>query len=158
MDKETFSARVSAMQGGMYRMAAAYLHGEHDRLDAISDAILKAWQKQNGLRNEQYFETWLMRILIRECIAIQRKQRRMIPVEQMPDRPDEASGGEEGYMLRCALQEIPEKLRLPLLLHYMENCGVDEIARILGISRGAVCARLSRGREKLGRLLKEEIE
>ena len=158
MDKETFASRVSAMETRLYRMASAYLHGEHDRLDAISDAILKAWQKQYTLKNEAYFETWLTRILIRECIDAQRKQKRMIPVEQMPNRIDESTGGESGYLLRCALQEIPEKFRLPLLLHYMENYGVDEIARILSLSRGAVCSRLSRGRERLKSILKEEIQ
>ena len=158
MDRETFASRVSAMETRLYRMASAYLHGEHDRLDAISDAILKAWQKQYTLKNEAYFETWLTRILIRECIDAQRKQKRMIPTEQIPDRMDESTGGDAGYQLRWALNELPEKFRLPLLLHYMENYGVDEIARILSISRGAVCSRLARGREKLKILLKEEIE
>ena len=67
MNQEEFARRVTAMQNRMYRVACAYLRGEHDRLDAVSQAILRAWEKHGGLRQPQYFDTWLIRILIREC-------------------------------------------------------------------------------------------
>src|SRR5699024_11942173 len=57
----------------------SYLSCEQDRLDAVGEAILKAWQKLYTLRDEQRFSTWLTRILIRECIAIQRRQKRTTP-------------------------------------------------------------------------------
>ena len=68
MDKETFSRRVIAMRGSLYRVAASYLRGESDRLDAVSEAIAKAWEKRHTLRNTEQFGTWIMRILIRECV------------------------------------------------------------------------------------------
>ena len=50
MDKEAFSRQVTTMQGSLYRVAASYLRGEADRLDAISEAITKAWAKRDTLR------------------------------------------------------------------------------------------------------------
>ena len=50
MNQEEFARRVTAMQNRMYRVACAYLRGEHDRLDAVSQAILRAWEKHGGLR------------------------------------------------------------------------------------------------------------
>ena len=70
MTKEEFGQRVTAMQNRLYRIARGYLNSEHDCLDAVSEAIFKAWQKRAALRDEKLFETWLVRILIRECVNI----------------------------------------------------------------------------------------
>lgn len=155
MTKEDFSYRVSSAQGRMYRVARGYLRGEHDCLDAISEAICKAWQKQATLRNEQLFDTWLMRILIRECINIQRKQKRLFPVENLPE---EAAPPAADAELRMALDSLPQKLRVVTVLHYMEGYDVGEIAKLLRVPRGTVSSRLHDARLALRRLLKEEFE
>lgn len=154
MDKEAFGRRVTFSQGSLYRIACSYLSGEHDRLDAISEAILKAWQKLPTLKDERYFDTWLVRILIRECVNIQRRQRRTTPVETViqPQPPV------QNEALRQALDALPQKLRIATVLHYMEGYSVEEIARIVGATKGAVCSRLSRARDQLRVALKEEIE
>ncbi len=154
MDKEDFAARITSAQGSLYRIACSYLACEHDRLDAIGEAICKAWQKRDTLRSERYFNTWLVRILIRECIAIQRRQRRTTPVEQLMP-PDVPTQNED---LRLALSRLPQKLRAATVLHYMEGYSVQEVASMLGTTKGAVCSRLSRARESLRALLKEGIE
>ncbi len=155
MNREDFSTRVLSAQGAMHRVACAYLRGEHDRLDAVAEAVLKAWQKLSSLKDERYFETWLIRILIHECVNVQRAQKRMIPVETLPE---EAAWPGEGGALRQALEALPQKLRIVTVLHYMEGYDVYDVARALGITKGAVCSRLARGREALRALLKEEIE
>ena len=84
MDKEQFARQVTGLQGSLYRVAASYLRGESDRLDAVSEAIARAWEKRYTLRDETLFRTWITRILIRECVNIQRRQKRSVPMEQMP--------------------------------------------------------------------------
>ena len=153
MDKDDFSLRISSAQGSMYRIARSYLRSEQDCLDAISEAILKAWQKADTLREPQYFSTWLTRILIRECINIQRKQKRMPQLEALAEQPAPPA---EDETLRLALDALPQKLRTIVVLHYMEGYQVQEIARALGTTKGAVCGRLSRARDALRALLKEE--
>jgi RNA polymerase sigma-70 factor, ECF subfamily len=155
MTREEFGLRVTSGQGRLYRVARGYLRGEHDCLDAVSEAILKAWQKRASLRDEQLFDTWLTRILIRECVNIQRKQRRLVPVETPPEPPSPPTADAE---LRLALDALPQKLRTVTVLHYMEGYGVGDVARILGTTKGAVCSRLSRARQCLRESLKEEIE
>jgi len=155
MTREEFGLRVTSRQGQLYRVARGYLRGEHDCLDAVSEAILKAWQKRDTLRDERLFDTWLTRILIRECVNIQRRQKRTILVETPPEPPARPGCDEE---LRLTLDALPQKLRTVTVLHYMEGYGVDDIAKILGITRGAACSRLFRARNCLRGLLKEEIE
>lgn len=155
MDRDTFAAQVTSMQGGLYRVAASYLRAESDRLDAVSEAIARAWEKRATLRDEALFATWLTRILIRECVNIQRRQRRSVPVETVPDAPcgeeDERIGA-----LRSALARLSQRQRTMVVLHYMEGYGVQEIARIMGTTKSAVCAGLSRARARLRTMMEED--
>lgn len=155
MTREEFGQRITSAQGRMYRVARSYLRGEQDCLDAISEAICKAWQKQGALRNEQVFDPWLTQILIRECINIQRKQKRMIPVETLPE---ETAPPSDNMALCQALDALPQKLRAPVVLHYMEGYSVKEVAGILRSTKGAICSRLFHARSRLRALLKEEME
>ncbi len=72
--------------------------------------------------------------------------------------PAPESPADTPLALREALSRLPEKLRVVLALYYMEGFNVTEVSRILRISTGAVCSRLSRGRDQMRAMLKEEIE
>ena len=148
MDKDTFARQVMDLQGGLYRVAASYLRGESDRLDAVSEAIARAWEKQYTLRDESLFRTWITRILIRECVNIQRRQKRSVPVDALPEAESEPED-ERIAALREALAQLPQRQRTMTVLHYMEGYDVREVARIMGTTKGAVCAGLSRARAQL---------
>ena len=156
MDKDAFAARVTAMQQSLYRVAASYLRGEADRLDAVCEAVARAWEKRGTLRDERLFATWLTRILIRECVNIQRRQRRTVPVETLPEQAQEDES-DAVRSLREALETLPQRQRTMVVLHYMEDYDVREVARIMGTTRGAVCAGLSRARDALRRRIGEDI-
>ncbi len=153
MTKQEFERSIIASQAGLYRVARSYLRSEHDCLDAVAEAVLKAWQKLPSLRREQYFNTWLIKILIRECINIQRRQKRVVPVETVCAYAPPPSGN-PGLMQ--ALDALPQKLRTPTVLHYMEGYRVEEIAHILHSTQGTVCSQLHRARAALRAMLKEE--
>lgn len=155
MNQADFARRATEAQNSLYRVSCAYLRGEHDRLDAIQECIARAWQKRDTLRDPSLFNTWLTRILIRECVNIQRKQRRLVPTEAIPPPPDAPSADPD---LRAALDALPEHLRVTVVLHYMEGYSVAEIGTILHLTRGMVCSRLARGRDKLRAMLKEDAQ
>jgi RNA polymerase sigma-70 factor, ECF subfamily len=155
LTKDEFAARVIAAEGTMGRVARSYLRGDQDCMDAVQEAILKAWQKQDTLRQEAYFETWLIRILIHEAITIQRRQKRMIPVETVPDRPSSAPGND--VALRDALDHLPQKMRTAIVLFYMEGFSIEETARIMRVPKGTVSSWLHYARQRLKDMLTEEI-
>lgn len=155
MDKDTFARQVTDLQSGLYRVAASYLRGESDRLDAVSEAITRAWEKRHTLRDESLFRTWITRILIRECVNIQRRQKRSVPVDTMPEAESEAED-ERVAALREALEQLPQRQRTMTVLHYMEGYDVREVARIMGTTKSAVCAGLSRARARLRASMGEE--
>lgn len=154
MTKEEFIRQADACRSTMYRVSCAYLRQEADQLDAVQEALLKAWKCRNQLKEISYFRTWLTRILIRECVNIQRRQKRMIPSEQVPMPPAVGHGGDTA--LRDAVMLLPENMRIPLVLHYMEGYPVEEIAKILRLPKGTVCSRLSRAREQIKKIMKED--
>lgn len=154
MTKQDFEQRVVAGQERLYRIARGYLRNECDCMDAVSEAILKAWHKLGSLRNAQYFDTWITRILIRECVNIQRRQKRTYPFAEVPPPQQPPSDNEE---LRQALDALPQRLRIPMLLHYMEGYRVQDVALILHIPKGSVCSRLSEARKHMRRFLEEEL-
>ena len=152
MDKADFSQRIRASQEKLYRITYGLLREPQDRMDAVQEAILKAWCSLPRLRDERYFDTWLVRILINECHNHQRIQARFAPLESAPE-PSETPFG--NARLHDALLALPEKLRLPIMLYYMEGYKTDEIAQMLRLPGGTVRSRMRRARTALKDLLEE---
>ena len=86
MDKDEFSRRARDATQSLYRVACAYLASPPDRDDAVQEALLRAWEKRRTLREEQYFKTWLTRILIRVCVDMQRRKKRVIVSDNLPEQ------------------------------------------------------------------------
>ena len=150
MDKADFVSRIEENSGMLYRVSVTLLKNDEDRKDALQEAVQKAWEKRNTLRNSDYFVTWLTRILINECRNIQRKQRRIVLMESLPEIE---AGGEDPTML-MALESLPEKYRMPLILRYSEGMSEKEVARVLRLPSSTVRGRIHRAKI----LFKKELE
>ena len=147
-----FIQRVRACERRLYRVARTMLPQECDCEDAVQEALLRAWDRRETLRQEAYFDTWLIRILINQCKTFYRR-RPPEPAELTEDIPQVTS--EETPLLE-ALMALPRKQRVALELHYIEGYSVAETARILRLLEGTVKWRLKRGRELLKESLKRE--
>ena len=159
MTDEMYVLQVLDMRETLYRISYGLLASEQDRHDAVQECLLKAWEKRRILRDAAYIKTWVTRILINECYAIGRKRRRMILLDQIPEQGDIRIPPPDADMdIHDALLSLPEKLRLPIMLHYMENYGIKEIAGMLRIPQGTVSTRLRSGREKLREILGDDEE
>ena len=147
-----FIQRVRACERRLYRVARTMLPQECDCEDAVQEALLRAWDRRESLRQEAYFDTWLIRILINQCKTFYRR-RPPEPAELTEDIPQVTS--EETPLLE-ALMALPRKQRVALELHYIEGYSVAETARILRLPEGTVKWRLKRGRELLKQSLNRE--
>lgn len=153
MDRGSFAAEIEACSEMMFRVAWSILRNRTDVQDALQDAALKAWEKRNSLREEKYFRTWITRILINVCYDIQRKRRSHIPLEEIPVQVPSAA---PDPTLAAALNALPEKLRLPLVLCYSEDMSYEEAAEVLRIPVSTVRGRLHRGKDQLRKELSAE--
>ena len=147
-----FIQRVRACERRLYRVARTMLPQECDCEDAVQEALLRAWDRRETLRQEAYFDTWLIRILINQCKTFYRR-RPPEPAELTEDIPQVTS--EETPLLE-ELMALPRKQRVTLELHYIEGYSVAETARILSLPEGTVKWRLKRGRELLTHSLNRE--
>ncbi len=146
MDERLFTQKLLDSEPMLYRIACALLRSEADRQDAMQETALKAWQNQERLREEQYFKTWISRIMVNECHNLQRKNSRMVPTETMPDQPAPDNSEQE---TRLMLESLPEKQRVPLVLHYLEGFSLEEIAQVQHISLSLVKYRMHQARKAL---------
>lgn len=151
MTRERFSDLVLEYEKSLYRVARAYLRNDEDCADAIQNALLKAYDKLGSLRKEEYFKTWLIRILINECKMIIRSYEDIVPYEEYVC---EEKAEEETIGLFELVYELPEKQRVPFVLHYIEGYSIKEIAEMTKTSVPNIKTRLFRARE----VLKEKIE
>ena len=144
MDKQTFSFKILSCQTKLYKVSMAMMDSYADAEDAASEAVARAWEKRDTLKCDEYFETWLIRILINVCRTEMRRKRRHPSVELAEDYPApeiEDSG------LAEILQSIAEKYRLPLVLHCALGMDIRNTARALRISENTARWRIHKGKE-----------
>ena len=152
MDKDFFVKEIEASSGMLYRVAYTILRNDDACKDALQDTALKAWEKRRTLKEPRYFRTWITRILINTCYDTQRKRRRMVSIEDVPE-PQVAA---PDISLAMALQSLPEKLRLPLVLYYSEGLTYAEIAQTLRLPMATVRGRIHRAKGQLRKELGAE--
>ena len=151
MNDQQYMDRVCAMERKLYRMARAILFNDADCADAIQEAVFRGWMKKDGLREEKYFETWLIRILINECRNLLRRGRDLLLTQPPQGSVEDV---QLDFALRDALRALPEKYRVPMLLHHLEGYSLVEISQILKLSESKVRYRVHQGRNALKKILK----
>ena len=119
MDEQFFTSEVKEMERTLYRVAYSYLHSNEDAADAVQDALLKGWEKRGSLREEQYFRTWLTRILINVCNVRHRKHHFELPLTEATASSQGDSHHE--FYLRDAMADMDIKYRVPLMLFYLDG-------------------------------------
>ena len=95
-----------------------------------------------------------MRILVNECYTLLRQRKKVIPMEELPTRTVDVPGDSP---LQAAVRALPETLRTPLLLKYMEGMTEKEVAEALRLPLSSVKNRLFRARKLLKQELNEEV-
>lgn len=142
-----FTDKVLASEETLYRISRSMLRNEQDCEDAVQDAILTAYSKLNTLKNEDYFKTWLVRILINKCNQRLKQKKRCVSAEVLPEDANDTLGG--SVEIRMAIESLNPKVRIVLVMKYIEGFSVQEIKDILKIPEGTVKSRLAKGREEL---------
>lgn len=161
-DRDAFRDLFEAHKDRVYTIAFHYSGDEAMAHDVTQQVFLKLFTAITQFQENSQFTTWLYRIVANACTDEHRKRRRFVPfspeveVRTMVGK----STQEESYhrrqvadSVRGAIAELTPKLRLPILLKYVEGLSYDEIAESLDISIGTVSSRLNRGHKMLARKL-----
>lgn len=147
---QRFARLIEPLHEGAQAFARGLCRSRADGDDLFQEALLRALDKLDGLRDDGAFRRWLYRVII--SVHRNRCRRafwsRLLPLgdHDTPARDADISGADRA---RVALATLPAEQRETIVLHELEGWLVDEIAALHGVSASAVKSRLSRGRERL---------
>ena len=154
IDEALFTEACETLLPILRRVALSVLRSDADAQDAVQQALLNAWNARKKAEPRD-MKAWLTRITVNECRNIQRKRRRIVPMaeprgEETPYTPPDPD-------LKEAISSLPDVLRLPLLLKYMEGFSEREVSQALRIPVSTGKNRLYRARNALRQALSEEV-
>ena len=141
------------------------VHDEQASLDIVQETFINAVRYIDGLREDGKFGSWLFGIAHQKCIQRWRKQvREESALEELgADEPEFGSGPDEMLISQeqekefmKLLNQLPPAQRSVLLLHFVEDFSIEQIAEITGAAVGTVKSRLHYGKKTLRKLMEEE--
>ena len=158
-----FEALVRRYHARCMYFAAGILNNKEDAEEAVQDAFVKVYANIDSFRGDSKFSTWLYKILFNLCYSRLRNKKTFVDISVVEDRYEERllreqAGDLQNHkfetrdlsdMVAGVLRELPERYKSVMHLFYNEDLTIEEIARIMSISRNSVKVRLYRGRQLL---------
>lgn len=138
MTELEYLERAEGVREKLYRAALLTLGSESAAVDAVDEAVYKGYLGYRKLREPQYLETWLVRILINVCRDELRRRKRELAVEELPETAGEAF---DALPLKEAIRRLPAQLRDVIVLRYFTGLTLEETATALELPRGTVSTR-----------------
>lgn len=156
MTQEQFISHAQSAQKALRRFLVALCCGDSQLADDVAqEALIKAWLSCDGFRNPAKFNAWIYRIAYNTFLNKKRGERSTVSYDAAYDIADTARADEAfRYQdLYAALSMLSAKERTAVLLYYMEDYSIKEIAETTEVSQDAVKQHLSRGRKHLRLLM-----
>ncbi len=138
----------------LYRISLVETGNKSDAEDAVQETFIKYLSKPFAFFSGEQEKAWLVKVCTNTCRDILRK-RNIRFCEAIEDHEDIVFE-EESIGVFDAIKKLSDSYRLVVVLHYLEDFSVSEIAKALSLSQSAVKMRLSRAREELSKILGEE--
>ena len=161
-DRDAFHLLFEKHKDRVYSIALHFSGNDATAHDIAQQVFLKLITNIRQFNWQSEFNTWLYRMVANTCFDEQRRWRRLIPfgeaqeVKVMRVKEDVEmtyKQVERAEMVRAAISRLRPKLRMPILLKYIEGLSYEEIAQVWGCSMGTVASRLNRGHKALAQQL-----
>ena len=163
-DPAAWDALFKRYQLPLYVYVFEWVHDEQASLDIVQETFIAAVRHLRSLRDDGRFGSWLFGIAHQKCIQHWRKSGREEPLDD--ESMEQLAGADDGpseLLIReeqeaefmQALNQLPPPQRSALMLHFLEDFPLEEIARITGVSVGTVKSRLHYGKKALRELLED---
>ncbi|MFR5265383.1 sigma-70 family RNA polymerase sigma factor [Clostridium sp.] len=159
-DDEAFEYIVNNCKERLYRTAFAYVKNEEQALDVVQETVYKAYVSIEKLKNPEYFNTWITRILINNALTVIKKNSKIVYLDnnELINNiiANEANSDEKIYIWQ-ALEQLELKHREVIILKYFDDLTVTEIARVLDCPVGTVKTYLNKGLKKLREFVGKDV-
>jgi len=163
-DQEAFGIIVDQYSTLMLRTASIIVGDRDIAEDVVQDAFIQAWHHLPDLRQAGALRPWLMRIVVNQCISFKRRMARSTAFmrqtlsEQATDLIAQAADNHKGCLernwdLARAIDDLPMKQRVVIILHYYDSMTLPEMARALHTSENTLKKRIQSALANLRRVL-----
>lgn len=171
-DREAFRTLFERYNRRAYALALGVVRQPDDALDVVQDAFIKAHKHLDKFEGTSSFYTWLYRIVINLAIDHLRKHKRTTELRDGDEVSDDALlpqllGGNPGRALMDkeirdridrALAELSDNHRSVLVMRELEGLSYEEMAKVMGCSKGTIMSRLFHARKNMQRMLADLYE
>jgi len=158
-DEGAFEQLVHKYQQAVFNTIYRYIGNQDDVQDLAQEIFIKVWRNAGKFKGKSKFSTWLYRIVVNHCINYRRKnKRRHVSLDELTEkgRTPEAFKVEPDWeqrrtvqLVRKAVDELPDRQRMALVLAQFEEKSYKEIAEIMKISLSSVESLVFRARAAL---------
>lgn len=149
---------VRAYSDMIYKIAYRYVHNQYDAEDILSETLLAYFKKEREFESEEHRKAWLIRVAINESKNLLSKTQSYEEInEEILGGEDEWGAVNDNMDLKTAIQKLPDHQRQIILLFYIQNLSINQIAEVLGKNKNTVTVTLSRARENLKKFLEREL-
>jgi RNA polymerase sigma-70 factor (ECF subfamily) len=146
----------------VYRTALAITGDTDAAADLLQDVFLRLFRFAERIEPHRPVEPWIYRITVNQAYTWVKRRRWMKPLEEVSEwlsreddkSPSEATeSGEEWQLVENAIQCLPLRQRMVVVLYYINECSLEEISEILDVPKGTIKSRLHYGRQALKKLM-----
>lgn len=160
-DESAFEELVKKYQHSVLNTIYRYIGNYSEAEDIAQDVFVKVWRKIKSFKGEAKFSTWLYRIVVNQCLDYRRKSKRKTAVVSLDEKLEEGKIPESltvgidfeqkkrESIVRQAINELPDKQRIAMILAKYEAKSYQEIADIMNISLSNVASIIYRAKENL---------
>jgi len=153
-DADAYEVLIRRHRDRIYRIALRMLGSAADADDVTQDVVIQLWTTLSGFAGTASFTTWLYRVVVNRCLNHRRAQRPTAPIDD--DSHPSQRGPEDtvvaGHAVAAGLRaiaDLPEELRVPLVLVQLEGLSYREAAAVTKVSEATLRGRLARARTRL---------
>ena len=162
-DRDAFQILFETYKDKVFSIAIYSTGGDRAVAEDVTQQIfLKLFTAIRQFRGDSEFTTWLYRLVVNACLDERRRRKRWLPWGEAvtTTNPSTRKPQEQQFdrlevtaAVREAIAELKPNFRLPILLKYIEGLSYEEIATVMGCSKGTVASRLNRGHSQLAKRL-----
>ena len=154
-DKQAYAALVQRYYSRIYAISLGFLGNTHDAEDAAQEVMIQGFRKISSLRNGKRYKPWIIQIARNICINQIRKNA-SVQKQLQNSEPIENQIQSDYQTLETSIKKLPQDLRLPLIMFYMDGKNVNTIAADLNMSQSGVYLRLKNAIKELNQLMLEQ--
>lgn len=147
---------VNTYSDMVYRIALNILCNIDDANDVMQDVFLRLVKSKSKIKSKEHIKHWLIKVTINcsRSKATESYRKNTVSISEISE--SYISFSNEIDETIGSVMKLPEKYKVPIHLYYYQQLTVEEISKILGITRSGVRSRLSRGRNMLKEILEKE--